>query len=160
MPATFFYYFCHDKPTDKMEPKLNEHNNKSAIEIFTSEDGATQLQVKLENETVWLSTHQMAMLFNREESNIRRHVINVFKEGELTHENNVHFLHVNGIKKPVPFYNLDVIISVGYRVKSQRGFQFRRGPDLAELFFQLAGQAVQLFQKIHVCASADRTAVR
>ena len=109
-----------------MEPQLNEHNNKSAIEIFTSEDGATQLQVKLENETVWLSTHQMAMLFNREESNIRRHVINVFKEGELTHENNVHFLHVNGIKKPVPFYNLDVIISVGYRVKSQRGTQFRR----------------------------------
>ena len=59
----------------------------------------------------------MAMLFDREESNIRRHVINVFKEGELEKENNVHFLHVNGVKKPVPFYNLDVIISVGYREK-------------------------------------------
>jgi hypothetical protein len=54
----------------------------------------------------------MATLFEREESNIRRHVINVFREGELEKENNVHFLHVNGVKKPVPFYNLDVIISV------------------------------------------------
>ena len=84
--------------------------SSSAIEIFTTEDGNTQLQVKLENDTVWLNTHQMAILFNREESNIRRHVINVFKERELTTENNVHFLHVNGIKKPVPFYNLDVTI--------------------------------------------------
>ena len=51
------------------------------------------------------------MLFEREESNIRRHVINVFKEGELEKENNVHFLHVNGVKKPVPFYNLDVLLN-------------------------------------------------
>ena len=65
------------------------------------------------------------MLFDREESNIRRHVINVFKEKELDRENNVHILHVNGVKKPVPFYNLDVIISVGYRVKSKRGTAFR-----------------------------------
>lgn len=67
----------------------------------------------------------MTMLFEREESNIRRHIINIFKEGELPKENNVHFLHVNGIKKSVPFYSLDVIISVGYRVKSLRGTQFR-----------------------------------
>ena len=67
----------------------------------------------------------MALLFDREESNVRRHIINVFKEGELERENNVHFLHVNGVKKPVPFYNLDVIISVGYRVKSKRGTAFR-----------------------------------
>ncbi len=64
----------------------------------------------MENETVWLTTQQMAMLFDREESNIRRHVINVFKEGELEKENNVHFLHVNGVKKPVPFYNLGASI--------------------------------------------------
>ena len=67
----------------------------------------------------------MALLFEREDSNIRRHIINVFKDGELEKDNNVHFLHVNGIKKPVPFYNLDVIISVGYRVKSKRGTAFR-----------------------------------
>ncbi len=57
------------------------------------------------------------MLFDREESNIRRHIIKVFADGELIRENNVQNLHVNGVKKPVPFYTLDVIISVGYRVK-------------------------------------------
>ena len=63
---------------------------------------------------------------DKEESNIRRHVLNAFREGELERdENNVHFLHVNGVKKPVPFYSLDVIISVGYRVKSKRGTAFR-----------------------------------
>ena len=95
------------------------------IIIYQTEDGQTQIDVRLENETVWLNVEQMSLLFNREESNVRRHIINVFKEGELERENNVHFLHVNGVKKPVPFYNLDVIISVGYRVKSKRGTAFR-----------------------------------
>ena len=99
--------------------------NRGEIIIYQTADGQTSLEVKMENETVWLSAAQMAMLFDREESNVRRHIINVFKEGELKRENNVHFLHVNGVKKPVPFYSLDVIISVGYRVKSQRGTQFR-----------------------------------
>lgn len=85
-----------------------------------------RLEVKLSGETVWLSTGQMALLFDREESNIRRHIINVFKEGELTQENNVQKIHVNGVKKPVPFYTLDVIISVGYRVKSKQGTLFRQ----------------------------------
>ena len=101
-------------------------NEQNQILIYQTEDGQTQVDVRMENETVWLTTNQMAMLFDREESNIRRHVINVFKEGELDRENNVHFLHVNGVKKPVPYYNLDVIISVGYRVKSQRGVKFRQ----------------------------------
>ena len=96
------------------------------IVIYQTEDGQTQIDVRLENETVWLNTNQMALLFEREDSNIRRHIINVFKDGELEKDNNVHFLHVNGIKKPVPFYNLDVIISVGYRVKSKRGTAFQR----------------------------------
>lgn len=95
------------------------------IVIYQSEDGITSIDVKLENETVWLTTNQMAILFDKEESNIRRHVINVFKEGELERNINVQNLHVNGVKKPVPFYSLDVIISVGYRVKSKRGTQFR-----------------------------------
>ena len=100
-------------------------NISDKIVIYQTEDGNTQIDVRLENETVWLSTSQMALLFDKEESNIRRHIINVFNEGELQRENNVHFLHVIGVKKPVPFYSLDVIISVGYRVKSQRGTQFR-----------------------------------
>ena len=100
-------------------------NTTNKIVIYQTDDGRTQIDVRLEEETVWLNVDQMALLFDREESNIRRHVGNVFKEGELERENNVHFLHVNGIKKPVPFYNLDVIISVGYRVKSKRGTAFR-----------------------------------
>ena len=100
-------------------------NINDKIIIYQTADGNTAIDVRLENETVWLNTNQMALLFDREESNIRRHVTNVFKEGELERENNVHFLHVNGVKKPVPYYTLDVIISVGYRVKSQRGTPFR-----------------------------------
>ena len=84
-----------------------------------------KLEVRLENETVWLTVEQMGMLFDKEASNIRRHIINIFNEQELARDNNVHFLHVNGVKKPVPFYSLDVIISVGYRVKSLKGTQFR-----------------------------------
>ncbi len=91
-------------------------NDNNQIIIYQTEDGQTQVDVRMENDTVWLSVNQMAMLFDCEESNVRRHLINVFKEGELETENYVHFLHVNGVKKPVPFfYSLDVIISVGYR---------------------------------------------
>ena len=118
---------------------MNENNQ---IIIYQTEDGQTQIDVRMENETVWLTTSQMAILFEREESNIRRHVINVFKEGELEKENNVHFLHVNGVKKPVPFYNLDVIISVGYRVKSQRGVQFRRWANKILKQYLVKGYAV------------------
>ena len=99
---------------------------ENKIIIYQTEDGQTQIDVRLENETVWLNVAQMATLFNKEESNVRRHIINAFKEGELDRdENNVHFLHVNGVKKPIPFYSLDVIISVGYRVHSKRGTEFR-----------------------------------
>ena len=98
---------------------------ENKIIIYQTDDGHTQIDVRLEDDTVWLNVEQMALLFERDNSNVRRHVINIFKEGELERENNVHFLHVNGVKKPVPFYNLDVIISVGYRVKSKRGTAFR-----------------------------------
>lgn len=115
---------------------------QESIVIYTSEDGQTRVDVRMENETVWLTTSQMAILFEREESNIRRHVINVFKEGELEKVNNVHFLHVNGVKKPVPFYNLDVIISVGYRVKSQRGVQFRKWANSILKEYLIKGYAI------------------
>ena len=118
------------------------NNLADQILIYQTEDGQTQVDVRMENDTVWLTTNQMAMLFEREESNIRRHVINVFKEGELEKENNVHFLHVNGVKKPVPFYNLDVIISVGYRVKSQRGVKFRQWANRILKQYLVKGYAV------------------
>ena len=117
-------------------------DNNNQIIIYQTDDDQTQIDVRLENETVWLTTQQMAMLFDREESNIRRHVINVFKEGELKKENNVHFLHVNGVKKPVPFYNLEVIISVGYRVKSQRGVQFRQWANRVLKQYLIKGYAI------------------
>ena len=120
---------------------------QNQIVIYQTEDGQTQIDVRMENETVWLATAQMAILFDREESNIRRHIINVFKEGELKKENNVHFLHVNGVKKPVPFYNLDVIISVGYRVKSHRGVQFRQWANQVLKQYLIKGYAVN--QRIH-----------
>jgi len=93
--------------------------------LFQAPDGQISLDVRLEADTVWLSQAQMAELFGRERSVISRHIGNVFKEGELPEKSNVHFLHIAGADRPVGFYNLDVIISVGYRVKSPRGTQFR-----------------------------------
>lgn len=100
-----------------------ELNDK--IVIYQTKDGQTSIDVKLEDDTVWLSANQMARLFDRDEKTIRKHVNNVFAESELEKENNTHFLRVDGVKQLVAFYSLDVIISVGYRVKSQRGTQFR-----------------------------------
>ena len=96
------------------------------IEIYNTPDGSTAISVKLENETVWLSQAQMAELFQKDQSVIARHVSNVFKEGELDEKSNMQILH-NTLSKyrPTKVYSLDVIISVGYRVKSQRGTQFR-----------------------------------
>lgn len=100
-----------------------ETNEK--IVIYQTIDGETSIDVRLEGETVWLSANQMALLFGRDEKTIRKHINNLFSEGELVKENNTHFLRVDNVKQAVAFYTLDVIISVGYRVKSQRGTQFR-----------------------------------
>ncbi|WNX86624.1 virulence RhuM family protein [Agathobaculum sp. NTUH-O15-33] len=93
--------------------------------IYQTEDGLTKIDVSFENDTVWLSKSQMAELFQRDRSVISKHIKNVFDEGELSPESNVQNLHIANSDKPVDFYSLDVIISVGYRVKSQRGVQFR-----------------------------------
>jgi len=101
---------------------------KGEVIIYQTEDGLSKLEVKLENETVWLSIDQMAELFQRDRSVIGKHVRNIFKEGELL-KNSVwaKFAYTASDNKEynVDYYNLDVIISVGYRVKSQRGTQFR-----------------------------------
>lgn len=103
--------------------------NDQQIQIFTSEDGQSHLEVTLEQETVWLSQAQMCELFGRERSVITKHIRNVFKEGELE-RNSVcaKFAHTaeDGKSYQVDHFNLDVIISVGYRVKSPRGVQFRK----------------------------------
>jgi prophage maintenance system killer protein len=95
------------------------------VVLYRAADGGPALDVRLERESVWLSQAQMAELFGRERSVLTKHVNNVFKEGELDKKSNVQILHIAGSDKPVSLYNLDVIISVGYRVKSQRGTQFR-----------------------------------
>ena len=97
----------------------------SFLLMYTTPDGVTKVDVTFEEETVWLSTAQMAELFQRDRSVITKHIKNVFEEGELPRESNVQILHIAHSDKPVTFYSLDVIISVGYRVKSQRGVQFR-----------------------------------
>lgn len=96
----------------------------SEIAIYTAPSGA--VEVRLEKDSVWLRQEQLAELFGRDRTVIGRHIRNVFAEGELPEESNVQNLHIAGSDKPVRFYNLDVIISVGYRVKSQQGTRFRQ----------------------------------
>ena len=112
------------------------------IIIYKTNDGQTAIDVRLENETVWLSANQMAVLFDRDEKTIRKHINNVFSENELSQNNNTHFLRVDGVKQHVAFYTLDVIISVGYRVKSQRGVQFRQWANRVLKDYLLKGYAV------------------
>ncbi|MEE4111615.1 MAG: RhuM family protein [Desulfobacteraceae bacterium] len=96
------------------------------IQVYEAADGGVRVEVRLERETVWLTQEQMSRLFGRERSVITRHLGNVFREGELDDKSNVQNIHIAGSDKPVKFYNLDVIISVGYRVKSPAGTRFRQ----------------------------------
>lgn len=99
---------------------------ENEIVLFESEDDQVKLNVEFDGETVWLTKEQMAALFGRDRSVISRHISNIFREGEILEEGNVHYLHIANSDKPVAFYNLDAIISVAYRVKSKRGVEFRR----------------------------------
>lgn len=103
---------------------MQQDNNK--IIIYNTEDGKVNIDVKLENDTVWLTQSQMSLLFDKDQSVIARHIKNIFREGELDEKSNMQILHNTLYKyRPTTIYNLDVIISVGYRVKSKRGIQFR-----------------------------------
>jgi hypothetical protein len=99
--------------------------NKSDFILFKTDDEKISVDVRFEDETVWLTQEQMANLFERDRTVIVKHIGNIFSEGELDEKSNVQILHIANSDKPVKFYNLNVIISVGYRVKSQRGTQFR-----------------------------------
>ncbi len=106
-------------------------NNINQIEIYQSKDGLTQVDVQLKEDTAWLNRNQLSSLFNRDIKTIGRHIGNVFKEGELDRNSTVaKFATVQNegnrkVTRKVEYYNLDVIISVGYRVKSKQGTQFR-----------------------------------
>jgi len=95
------------------------------IVLYQAPDGAVELDVRLERETIWLTQKQMAILFDTERSVITKHLRNIFQRGELDQESNVQKMHIPGSDKPVAFYSLDAILSVGYRVNSRRGTQFR-----------------------------------
>ena len=115
--------------------------SKDEIVLFESHDKKISLTVHLEKETVWLSQSQMIELFGRDQSVISRHINNAFKE-ELDKKSNMHFLHIPNSDRPVAVYSLDVIISVGYRVKSQRGVEFRKWANTILKDYILRGYAV------------------
>lgn len=105
-----------------------EHSDKGQIILYQTQDGESKIEVTLANETVWLSADQMTELFQRNKSTISRHIKNVFEEGELLQDSVVAFYATtasDGKIYQVAYYNLDMIISIGYRVKSYRGVQFR-----------------------------------
>lgn len=111
-------------------------------EIVLFENQNVKLEVNVKDETVWLTQEQMVNLFGRDQSVISRHIKNIFKEKELDEESNMQKLHIANSDKPITLYNLDVIISVGYRVKSQNGIVFRKWANKILKDYLLKGYAV------------------
>ena len=116
--------------------------NKNEIVLFESKDKKVALSVPMDGNTVWLNQAQMTELFEVDRTVITRHVNNTFKEKELLKESNVQKMHIANSDKPVQFYSLDVIISVGYRVKSQRGTEFRQWANSVLKQYILKGYAI------------------
>lgn len=112
------------------------------VVIFETKDSEISLRVPVENDTVWLTQAQMTELFNVDRTVITRHINNVFKEGELQRESNVQKMHIANSDKPVQFYNLEDIISVGYRVKSKRGVEFRQWASKVLKQYIIQGYAI------------------
>jgi hypothetical protein len=100
-------------------------SNEFQFLIYKSAEEDVSVNAFIQNESIWITANQMAILFDKSESTIRKHINNVFDEGELNRENNTQKVRVDGVKQPVAFYNLDTIISVGYRVNSHKATMFR-----------------------------------
>ena len=115
---------------------------KSEIILFETKDKEVTLSVPMDGDTVWLSQAQMTELFNVDRTVITRHVNNIFKEKELIRESNVQKMHIANADRPVQFYSLDVIISVGYRVKSKRGIEFRQWASKILKQYMIDGYAI------------------
>jgi death-on-curing family protein len=134
---------------------------KEVFEIYQVSSGI-EIEVQFESDTVWLSQDQLSVLFQRDQSVISRHLSNVFKEGELEKKSNMQKVHIPNSDKPISYYNLEVIISVGYRVKSIRGTQFRQWATQRLKDFLIKGIAVnekrleQLGQEVEVLKSGIR----
>lgn len=141
-------------------------NQKTELVIFKAQNGNIKLNVNIENETVWLSLDQMSELFERDKSTISRHIKNIFKDGELSQNSvvaNFATTASDGKVYDVTFYDLDVIISVGYRVKSQRGVEFRKWANGVLKDYILKGYAVnnnrinELGEVIRIMKRAEST---
>ena len=146
------------------EPTLNTHNKQeyppmhtaesaaASVVLYTAEDNSIQLDVKLENDTVWLSQQQMAMLFDTDRTSILRHINNIYKSEELDEVSTcakIAQVRLEGkrqVERTIPFYNLDMIISVGYRVNSKNATRFRKWATSILKDYLVRGYAVN--QKI------------
>lgn len=137
-----------------MEQELiNMPNNE--IVIYQPDD-TTRLSVRFDGETVWLSQEQMIDLFQRDRSVISRHIANAFKEGEVDKENCLHILQTNAKGRPEVVYNLEVVTSVGYRVKSLRGVLFRRWATRVLKEYLLRGYSFNGSSRLFVRAAYSR----
>ena len=122
---------------------MEKIDSTSSIEIYRSPEGNIELNVKLENDTVWLTQSQMAELFGKDQSVIARHIKNAIVEGEIEEKSNMQILHNTQYKyRPTKIYNLDVIISVGYRVKSIQGVIFRKWANTILKQYLIKGYAI------------------
>jgi hypothetical protein len=130
--------------------------DKGEIIIYQPDDKTTQFEVRIEDDIVWLTQAQMVDLFGRDRTVITRHINNIFKEKELVEKSNVHFLHSAISDKPVKLYCLDVIISVGYRIKSPRGTQFRIWANKVLKSYLLKGYVVRQQFEHKVSFSMDK----
>ena len=112
--------------------------------IVLFEDGEIKIDVEVMNENVWLNTSQIARLYNKDRNTIRRHIMNIFKDKELNENNNVQKMHVDNAKQLVDFFDLDVILAVGYRVNSKQGIAFRRWASNILKDYIIEGYAVNM----------------
>lgn len=137
-----------DKTNTNLLPTEIKPSEKSVV-IYRSNDGEIQLEVQLVDDNVWLTQAQMTDLFQKDRTTITRHINNAFRTNEVDKKSNVRFLHIAFSDKPVKFYSLDVIIAVGYRVKSQRGTDFRKWALPVIKNYMLKGYAVnQRFERL------------
>lgn len=145
--------YCHIMQDNNTNQTLMPEDGNEII--LYQPDSTLSLDVRVENETVWLTQAQMSDLFQRDRTVITRHINNIFKEAELEEKSNMHFLHIAQSDKPIKLYSLDVIISVGYRVKSVRGTQFRQWANKILKDYLLRGYSVNQ-RLLHMESRIDR----
>ncbi len=137
---------------------------KQEVLIYVTGDGTVKLEVTMESETVWLNLNQLCELFQRDKSVISRHIKNIYAEGELEESSTVAFFATvqnegrRSIERKIAYYNLDVIISVGYRVKSLRGTQFRKWALKVLKEYMIKGFVLDIRQACFCLSGYRRTA--